>query len=62
MAKAKTGEVISDSDGQMKAMILSVIFGNIKTKIKAGEIDEAVAMLDDFQNQLFEFLGIDRDE
>lgn len=61
MAKNKTvkpleGEVLS-ADGEMRAMILSVVFGNIKKEVKRNP-DKAIEMLDDFQDKLYEILGL----
>jgi len=64
MVKNKTfkpleGEVLS-ADGQMRAMILSVVFGNIKKEVKRNP-DKAIEMLDEFQDKLYEVMGIKPD-
>ena len=64
MAKSKTfkpleGEVLSEND-PMKAMILSVVFGNIKKEVKRNP-DKALEMLDELRDRMFEIMGIDPD-
>ena len=66
MVKNKTvnpleGELQSnDCDKQMRAMILSVVFGNIKKEVKQNP-EKAIEMLDEFQDKLFEIMGINTD-
>ena len=58
--KPLEGEVLS-SDKQMRAMILSVVFANIKKAVKEDP-KKAIEMLDEFQDKLFEVMGIPEDK